>query len=994
MRGFHHEKSIIFCPDHRYTSNRLHLYIIPPITNQAGILSATISLSKIANSCIVNNANIAIQNDNPTPLDATNNWWGMPSGASYDDFSAGDLVGENVVYTPHLTVMPILCDLSDADWIPFSEQDLQAIINQNIPSLRGIGFALIDIQWGSGVKFDLISTGAYGGITGEAFISILPSPDGQLMTLMLDTSRLPADPYLSQIVTCELMPLFLNSLQGVQNRHVAPSQDIFQMVVMDSSLMMRFTPLIETTPEPAPEVILTYDTSCLPPAIPTPEPTPIPPQDENEGLNLITIPPLEDEFLEVIAPPIENNVMLSQTTLLEIASYSCEPNTGGWCDMLQIGNVFTYVGYNQLFSIHRTITGIIEFEHILPSDISYPHNPSWGIVNSLERHYRLAFDCTVNSPQYHNISCYWDSKTDIYYYKPQLDSGSSQISPDGSKIARLTNASIHIWDLQTQTYAPLLLINETGFINVKWSDANNLYFTAYSDTDTTPEILSFNVSDNTIAVVLEIPNLVKYIFDVHLENLIYWSYDDSNQIISYILTYSGTGSWSFPSLHPVQLSPHNNTQFIISPPEEVGSFNSCVDLYDTTTMIISRIDCLYMGYGMDWVSGIDLTQPQVVTDKCLDMLQNPTPQDCINELALYGISADASGLTSAWASQASFARAWTLGELQEILIGVEKVADAFHLLTHEITNPQQSYEYNKEEAKAVFRLIIGDFFVLRVNNALNNGVWTYFKVQGDAQNDSCDGTRIASCTSNIAQAITFYDTISLGVTQYTMVHELGHRFNVRSDGGNGRTPNSLYGRMQSETLCEGIVTENGNVTDWCHPDNSPVVFGKSKVRLRTDNDRVEATENGWSPQLIDGIYYADDWRRGDRGWGSGPGTPANEEVNLVITNYQQHSFHIDDWGTPITTTYAQTQEEIDDIQLREREVDEASADMFLNWVYKKLNLSEGFTNLNWVKELCDSLNKPTPCEDSVYVPGDRRFAWMNVTMKEIFNQSGTSWRTE
>gem|GEM_PF-2080171 len=402
---------------------------------------------------------------------------------------------------------------------------------------------------------------------------------------------------------------------------------------------------------------------------------------------------------------------------------------------------------------------------------------------------------------------------------------------------------------------------------------------------------------------------------------------------------------------------------------------------------------------VDWESGIDLRFmiPTIDYD-CLNPDPSAQPADvinlCIAELGEYGISADASGLTLAWANQASFARAWTLQELQEILIGVEKVADAFHLLTHEIINPQQLYAYNKEEAKAVFRLIIGDFYVLRVNNALNNGVWTYFKVQGDTQNDACDGTRIASCTSNFAQAITFYDTISLGVTQYTMVHEIGHRFNVRSDGGSGRTLNSLYGRMQSTTVCEGIVTENGNVTDWCHPDNSPVVFGKSKVRLRTDNDRVEATENGWSPQLIDGIYYADDWRRGDRGWGSGPGTPANEEVNLVITNYQQHSFHIDDWGTPITTTYAQTQEEIDDIQLREREVDEASADMFLNWVYKKLNLSEGFTNLNWVKELCDSLNKPTPCEDSVYVPGDRRFAWMNVTMKEIFNQSGTSWRTE
>ncbi len=76
------------------------------------------------------------------------------------------------------------------------------------------------------------------------------------------------------------------------------------------------------------------------------------------------------------------------------------------------------------------------------------------------------------------------------------------------------------------------------------------------------------------------------------------------------------------------------------------------------------------------------------------------------------------------------------------------------------------------------------------------------------------------------------------------------------------------------------------------------------------------------------------------------------------------------------------------------EIDEATADMFLNWVYKKLNSNEGFTNLNWVKQLCDSLNLTTPCEDSAYVPGDRRFEWMNVNMTAIFNQLGTSWRTE
>jgi len=78
--------------------------------------------------------------------------------------------------------------------------------------------------------------------------------------------------------------------------------------VMDSSLMMRFTPLIETTPEPVPEVILTYDTSCLPPAIPTPEPTLVPPVEEPPDI-LIQIPPLEGEFTM-----LENGVTEQQSS--------------------------------------------------------------------------------------------------------------------------------------------------------------------------------------------------------------------------------------------------------------------------------------------------------------------------------------------------------------------------------------------------------------------------------------------------------------------------------------------------------------------------------------------------------------------------------------------------------------------------------------------------------------------------------------------------------
>jgi len=262
-----------------------------PVIIIAEPMPVTINISQVRNSCIVNNANTALHSYS-TPIDAINNWWGMPTGASYDGVSAGDLVGLNVQHAPHLPVMPFLCDLSRADWIPFSEQALQHAINQHLPYLTGIGFALLDIQWGQGAKFYIVPTPDYGSEMFEAFILMTPSPDGRLMTLQLslDSQHFPTDPTAQQIVTCELMPLFVNSIQQTQNRLVAPSQGLEQMVVMDSSLMMRFSPVAETTPEPAPELVMAYDASCLPEPLP-----PAPPPDAGDGgeMQFFVIPPMD-----------------------------------------------------------------------------------------------------------------------------------------------------------------------------------------------------------------------------------------------------------------------------------------------------------------------------------------------------------------------------------------------------------------------------------------------------------------------------------------------------------------------------------------------------------------------------------------------------------------------------------------------------------------------------------------------------------------------------
>jgi len=278
-------------------------------------VSAQIPINTIQNSCIVNNANIAVQNvPNPqgtlTPLDATNNWWGMPKGASDQNRAGGDWVGWNITTQPHLTIIPQNCDLSNANWIPFNEQELQFAINTNLPYLNGLDFALVDIQKGIGAKFTLVAKPIYGGATGEAYITITPSPDGSFMRIMLDILQLPSDENLSKIATCELMPLFMNSLQQVQNKFTQPSQLIEQMVVMDSSLMMLFSPPTEITPDPVPEIVMNYDSACLlslATSTPAPTPSTVPTQDESESL--IQIPPMEGEI-----GLMENNITLQQTT--------------------------------------------------------------------------------------------------------------------------------------------------------------------------------------------------------------------------------------------------------------------------------------------------------------------------------------------------------------------------------------------------------------------------------------------------------------------------------------------------------------------------------------------------------------------------------------------------------------------------------------------------------------------------------------------------------
>ncbi|MBK9124672.1 MAG: hypothetical protein IPM16_16350 [Chloroflexi bacterium] len=72
------------------------------------------------------------------------------------------------------------------------------------------------------------------------------------------------------------------------------------------------------------------------------------------------------------------------------------------------------------------------------------------------------------------------------------------------------------------------------------------------------------------------------------------------------------------------------------------------------------------------------------------------------------------------------------------------------------------------------------------------------------------------------------------------------------------------------------------------------------------------------------------------------------------------------------------------------EIEEAAADMFLNWVYWKLNPTEGFKDLRWryqsytSSNICDALSGCPDPDNS----GQVRAAWMDETLLDIFSSFG------
>jgi hypothetical protein len=177
---------------------------------------------------------------------------------------------------------------------------------------------------------------------------------------------------------------------------------------------------------------------------------------------------------------------------------------------------------------------------------------------------------------------------------------------------------------------------------------------------------------------------------------------------------------------------------------------------------------------------------------------------------------------------------------------------------------------------------------------------------------------------------------SLAFTQYTAVHELGHVFVERTGGyGAGST---YYGLIDIPPL--RITSTPGTLV----PDPA--------IRDRNGNVVMGA--------FVD-AQGQPDWVRGRRGWGSAVSTPP-----AVPCNFQQNGY------IAIDATSSQSD--------RERERDEAAADMFLNWVYSQVGAG-GFTNVDWGQITNCTITPTAPAiTGTAPAPGDARYNYMETVV--------------
>ena len=263
------------------------------------------------------------------------------------------------------------------------------------------------------------------------------------------------------------------------------------------------------------------------------------------------------------------------------------------------------------------------------------------------------------------------------------------------------------------------------------------------------------------------------------------------------------------------------------------------------------------------------------------------------------------------------------------------------------------------------------------------------------------------------------------LSEYTMTHELGHVFLYRSanatpvDGStiapcplatggvgfigcmddpnlpssdpNSNSARALRGANSETQFVFGIITRRlrpsiiQNRIDNFDPTNRyGITSSNFPVIICQDGTRAPCEENGTPVPPV--FAEVTDWERGVTGWDvpieiSDPnrfGACGNASGGYEITDFQQNPCVIYEW-----VLNAANDESVDDLTVVELE--EAGADMFLNWVYRAVedNTSAAFGD-NTSLQQEPTGRQFTGCTVTPSGHGDDRFCWMQENLRLFF----------
>ncbi len=276
---------------------------------------------------------------------------------------------------------------------------------------------------------------------------------------------------------------------------------------------------------------------------------------------------------------------------------------------------------------------------------------------------------------------------------------------------------------------------------------------------------------------------------------------------------------------------------------------------------------------------------------------------------------------------------WDGNDLNEMLLAVTRIGEAFVILSESTVAPHIKFKevMGVENANGIDQ---GNITVIR-----GTGSTAICIVDNNVRTITCD-------------TLFDHNNNQIPFTQYVFVHEFGHVFDNQADRD---IPGGVERRALREYIQDTRLAQVNMIFD-----SRGLVMGM------------------FVTNTIDGPV----WRRGERGWGSGPGSiySINNDVlgnptSQVFTNFQQNPAPYGD---------------------NESANQETAADMFLNWVYR-ITGSGGFLNYSWKPndanlvtfEPCNISGclETNPAQPGVTLhgdSGDARFTWFNTHMISIF----------